>query len=117
MQDEPNRFHAPAHPYSETAERLLREAGRRFRRVEAASADAADQMAQGADWTTMRRADFDRRAPVALIEAASVARPVPATPDAYGTAPLFGSEVPARPAAPRRRAHTDEIQADTLFDV
>lgn len=67
------------------------------------------------DWTAMRRADFDERAPAptALVEVDAVSRPVPAAPDAYGTEPLFGVE-----PAPRRAARPVKAPvppADTLF--
>ncbi|WP_413100849.1 hypothetical protein [Streptomyces sp. Inha503] len=71
----------------------------------------------GPKWSQMGRAEFDGSAPLALIDEATArtgAR-VPATPDAYGTAALFGDEVPARRAAPRRKTQPAEPQGDTLF--
>ncbi|WP_037896857.1 hypothetical protein [Streptomyces sp. NRRL S-920] len=65
----------------------------------------------------MERADFDRRASRALIDERAVlagAR-VPAVPDQYGTAALFGDEMPARQAVPRRRVPAEPPQADALF--
>ncbi|MFI1201684.1 hypothetical protein ACH4VR_19895 [Streptomyces sp. NPDC020883] len=69
------------------------------------------------DWRQMGRSDFDESAPLALVDerAARAGARVPATPDAYGTAALFGDEVPpARRAAPRR-APSKEPQPDALF--
>ncbi|MGC5042424.1 hypothetical protein ACLQ16_03805 [Streptomyces albidoflavus] len=71
----------------------------------------------GRDWRQMGRADFEVSAPLALVDA-STARAgarVPATPDAYGTAALFGDEVPVRRAAPRRRVQVEPPQPDSLF--
>ncbi|WP_037818515.1 hypothetical protein [Streptomyces sp. NRRL S-146] len=71
----------------------------------------------GSDWSRMRRGEFDESAPLTLIDerAARAGARVPATPDAYGTAALFGDEVPpARRAAPRR-TRTEEPQPDALF--
>ena len=71
---------------------------------------------QGQDWTAMRRADFDEGAPLALVEAEEVKRPVLAVPDAYGTDALFGDE-PVGRRAPRasRPAPAPAPDADTLF--
>ncbi|MFJ9416656.1 hypothetical protein ACIRPT_21040 [Streptomyces sp. NPDC101227] len=65
----------------------------------------------------MGRADFDTSAPPSLVDesTARAGAPVPATPDAYGTAALFGDETPVRRAAPRRRAQAEQPQADALF--
>ncbi|MFE0058746.1 hypothetical protein [Streptomyces sp. NPDC059003] len=69
------------------------------------------------DWKEMGRADFDESAPLALADegTARAGARVPATPDAYGTAALFGDETPVRRAAPRRRAGRMEPQSDALF--
>ncbi|MFJ1552781.1 hypothetical protein [Streptomyces mirabilis] len=116
VQDEPHRLHAPAHPYSEAAEQELREAGRAFRRVEADGADAADRAAQGMDWSVMRRADFDEQAPLALVDADAVTRPVLAVPDACGTEALFGeAPTPKRPTRTRVPAPTSTQNTGTLF--
>lgn len=71
----------------------------------------------GRDWRQMGRADFDESAPLALVDehAARAGARVPATPDAYGTAALFGNETPARRTAPRRRAQAEQPQPDALF--
>ncbi|RLU79986.1 hypothetical protein CTZ27_35790 [Streptomyces griseocarneus] len=65
----------------------------------------------------MGRADFDKSAPLALVDerAARAGVRVPALPDAYGTAALFGDEVPVRRSAPRRRAQAEPPQVDVLF--
>ncbi|GHE64618.1 MULTISPECIES: hypothetical protein [Streptomyces] len=52
------------------------------------------------DWTAMTPGDFDRDAPLCL-NVGTGPTPVPAEPDEYGTAPLFGDEAPMRRAAPR----------------
>ncbi|MEU2991757.1 hypothetical protein ACPCAJ_16255 [Streptomyces griseoincarnatus] len=55
------------------------------------------------DWTAMTPGDFDSEAPLCLnVGTGPVV--VPAEPDEYGTAPLFGDEVPERRPAPRRTA-------------
>lgn len=71
---------------------------------------------QGRDWTRMKRADFDPSAPLALVDADAVCRPVPAVPDACGTEALFGEDPkPARPRRTRMPAPTPTEDADTLF--
>lgn len=52
----------------------------------------------------MTPGDFDSDAPLCL-NVGSGPVVVPAEPDEYGTAPLFGQEPPARPLRPRRPAH------------
>ncbi|MFG2141909.1 hypothetical protein [Streptomyces sp. NPDC048650] len=71
----------------------------------------------GRDWNQMARADFDESTPLALVDegTARAGARVPATPDAYGTAALFGDETPVRSAAPRRRAQHEQPQPDALF--
>lgn len=71
----------------------------------------------GRDWRQMRRADFDDSAPPALFDKTTgrAGARVPATPDAYGTAALFGDEIPARQTAARRAAQREQPQADGLF--
>ncbi|WP_435244296.1 hypothetical protein [Streptomyces sioyaensis] len=71
----------------------------------------------GHDWRQMGRGDFDASVPLSLVDedAARAGVRVPATPDAYGTAALFGDETPVRRAAPRRRAQHEQPQADALF--
>lgn len=70
----------------------------------------------GTDWRQMGRADFDESAPLALVDerAARAGARVPAEPDAYGTAALFGDEGRVRRTAPRRTTDRPP-QADTLF--
>ncbi|MFE9993465.1 hypothetical protein [Streptomyces avermitilis] len=71
---------------------------------------------QGRDWTRMARADFDDSAPLALVDADAVGRPVPAVPDECGTEALFGED-PTPVRAPRTRVPvpTSTEDADTLF--
>ncbi len=53
------------------------------------------------DWTDMTPGDFDREAPLCLnVGTGPVV--VPAEPDEYGTAPLFGQEAAGRRPGPRR---------------
>ncbi|MFG2679634.1 hypothetical protein [Streptomyces sp. NPDC048392] len=56
---------------------------------------------QDREWVAMTRGDFDRDAPLVLNVGTGPAA-VPAEPDEYGTAPLFGQTAPA-PGTPRRR--------------
>lgn len=68
------------------------------------------------DWRSMRRADFDPDAPLALVDAERVPRAVPAVPDRVGTEALFGEAlVQRRPAARRSPAPGPAVEADTLF--
>ncbi|MEU3899860.1 hypothetical protein [Streptomyces sp. NPDC045251] len=55
---------------------------------------------QDREWVAMTPGDFDRDAPLVLNVGTGPAT-VPAEPDEYGTAPLFGEKTPA-PTAPRR---------------
>ncbi|MFE2184149.1 hypothetical protein [Streptomyces sp. NPDC059455] len=74
--------------------------------------------AQGRDWTGMRRADFDDGAPLALMDADTVARPVLAVPDQYGTEALFGDEPTSRRATRSHGpAHAPAQEPDTLFTL
>ncbi|MGA5127789.1 hypothetical protein ACWCV2_17030 [Streptomyces pseudogriseolus] len=66
---------------------------------------------QGRDWTRMKRTDFDDSAPLALVDAADVGRPVPAVPDECGTEPLFGE-----PAQPKGKARTRRPAATVTED-
>ncbi|GAA2272914.1 hypothetical protein GCM10010415_44940 [Streptomyces atrovirens] len=53
------------------------------------------------DWTDMTPGDFDLDAPLCLnVGTGPVV--VPAEPDEYGTAPLFGEETPVPGPGPRR---------------
>jgi len=75
---------------------------------------AAD--AQGIDWSTMQRADFDPAAPLALVDARAVTRRVEAVAHTNGTDALFGDEPTARRAARTRRpAVASAPQDDALF--
>ncbi|WP_318215939.1 hypothetical protein [Streptomyces sp. SCL15-6] len=55
---------------------------------------------QDREWTAMTPGDFDREAPLRLNVGTGPAA-VPAEPDEYGTAPLFGDTPPER-TTPRR---------------
>ncbi|WP_217251155.1 hypothetical protein [Streptomyces sp. AC602_WCS936] len=55
---------------------------------------------QDREWVAMTPGDFDRDAPLVLNVGTGPAT-VPAEPDEYGTAPLFGETVPVR-TVPRR---------------
>ncbi|MGW8066257.1 hypothetical protein ACVV2G_29265 [Streptomyces ziwulingensis] len=55
---------------------------------------------QDREWTAMTPGDFDLDAPLVLNVGTGPAA-VPAEPDEYGTAPLFGDTAPA-PSTPRR---------------
>lgn len=67
------------------------------------------------EWTAMTPGDFDRDAPLCL-NVGTGPTPVPAEPDEYGTAPLFGDEAPTRPAAPRpARRRGARVEQDRLF--
>ncbi|MFF9192588.1 hypothetical protein [Streptomyces rochei] len=68
----------------------------------------------GRDWTRMTPDDFDRDAALRLdVDAGPAA--IPAVPDEFGTAPLFGDET----AGPRRRGPerrpTAPVDQDGLF--
>ncbi|WP_245962265.1 hypothetical protein [Streptomyces ardesiacus] len=68
------------------------------------------------DWTAMTHADFDEGAPLALVEADAVGRPVLAVPDACGTEALFGEPpAPARRTRARVPAATPSEDTGTLF--
>ncbi|MEU0227406.1 hypothetical protein ABZ177_24050 [Streptomyces sp. NPDC006284] len=56
---------------------------------------------QDREWVAMTPGDFDLEAPLVLNVGTGPAT-VPAEPDEYGTAPLFGDADPA-PSAPRRK--------------
>lgn len=67
------------------------------------------------DWSTMTRADFDPSAPLALVDARAVKRPV-AVPHQNGTDALFGDEPTSRRAPlARRPANGETPQPDALF--
>lgn len=72
--------------------------------------------AQGRDWIAMRRADFDPDAPLALVDADTLTRPVLAVPDAFGTEALFGDAPTGRRATRTRGpAVSPDPQPDALF--
>ncbi|CAL9665329.1 hypothetical protein LMJ38_19205 [Streptomyces sp. R1] len=56
---------------------------------------------QDREWVAMTPGDFDRDAPLVLNVSTGPAT-VPAEPDEYGTAPLFGETAPA-PGTRRRK--------------
>ncbi|MEN8656306.1 hypothetical protein ABCR94_38480 [Streptomyces sp. 21So2-11] len=68
----------------------------------------------GKDWTGMGHAEFDESAPNQLPVPAGPVR-IPAKPDAYGTAALFGEAVPEpqprreRPVRPGDADGQDEL--------
>ncbi|MFC9280907.1 hypothetical protein [Streptomyces collinus] len=71
---------------------------------------------QGRDWTRMKRADFDDSAPLDLVDADAVSRPVPAVPHQNGTDALFGQDpAPARPRRTRTPAPAPTEDTATLF--
>ncbi|MEE1764470.1 hypothetical protein [Streptomyces sp. SP18BB07] len=68
------------------------------------------------NWSAMTHADFDGTAPLALVDADAVRRPVPAVPDACGTEALFGDDpAPKRAPRTRRPAATPTQDTGTLF--
>ncbi|GGX85708.1 hypothetical protein [Streptomyces minutiscleroticus] len=69
---------------------------------------------EGPEWAAMTPSDFDRDAPLCLNVRGGTAA-VPAEPDEYGTAPLFGSESPARSAPRRARRPTAPADQGRLF--
>ncbi|MFB6629947.1 hypothetical protein ACFCWY_08635 [Streptomyces sp. NPDC056362] len=70
---------------------------------------------QGRDWSAMTRADFDPSAPLAMVDAGAVKRPL-AVPHRNGTDALFGDEpTSSRASRARRPAVGGPPQADALF--
>ncbi|WP_224350519.1 hypothetical protein [Streptomyces olivaceus] len=68
------------------------------------------------DWTAMTHADFDDSAPLALVDADAVGRPVLAVPDPCGTEALFGEPpAPARRTRARMPAAPPAEDTGTLF--
>ncbi|MFJ8542539.1 hypothetical protein ACIRFH_11075 [Streptomyces sp. NPDC093586] len=57
---------------------------------------------QDREWTAMTPGDFDREAPLRL-NVGTGPTVVPAEPDEYGTAPLFGDTAPERATSRRGR--------------
>lgn len=69
---------------------------------------------QGREWAAMTPDDFDRDAPL-VLNVGTGPTVVPAEPDEYGTAPLFGEAAPARPTPrPGRRTVAPPTQ-ERLF--
>ncbi|GGL93593.1 hypothetical protein GCM10010129_41840 [Streptomyces fumigatiscleroticus] len=66
------------------------------------------------DWTAMTPGDFDRDAPL-LLNVGTGPAPVPAEPDEYGTAPLFGERAPDRRARRSARRRAAEPEQGRLF--
>jgi hypothetical protein len=62
----------------------------------------------------MTPGDFDREAPLVLNVGTGPAT-VPAEPDEYGTAPLFGETAPVRPAQRRNRRGRPAPAQERLF--
>ncbi|KAF2775512.1 hypothetical protein STPH2_0171 [Streptomyces sp. KO7888] len=62
----------------------------------------------------MTPGDFDRDAPLVLNVSTGPAT-VPAEPDEYGTAPLFGETAPASGARPRARRGRPADGQERLF--
>lgn len=70
----------------------------------------------GPDWSAMPRSDFDPNAPLALVDARAVHRPVLAVPDACGTEALFGEEPASKPPARQAQpALGPAYETDALF--
>ncbi|MEU5624649.1 MULTISPECIES: hypothetical protein [Streptomyces] len=69
---------------------------------------------QDRDWVAMTPGDFDRDAPLVLNVGTGPAT-VPAEPDEYGTAPLFGETAPASGARPRGRRGRPAPGQERLF--
>ncbi|MFH9570712.1 hypothetical protein [Streptomyces sp. NPDC017230] len=69
---------------------------------------------QDREWVAMTPGDFDRDAPL-VLNVGTGPTTVPAEPDEYGTAPLFGDTAPA-PSAPRRNRRSGPSAAqERLF--
>ncbi|MFG2545046.1 hypothetical protein ACGFOM_21660 [Streptomyces sp. NPDC048594] len=69
---------------------------------------------QDREWVAMTPGDFDRDAPLVLNVGTGPAT-VPAEPDEYGTAPLFGEETPAPGTRPRNRRGRSAPAQERLF--
>ncbi|MFE5602128.1 hypothetical protein ACFQ8O_23425 [Streptomyces coelicoflavus] len=69
---------------------------------------------QDREWVAMTPGDFDRDAPLVLNVSTGPAT-VPAEPDEYGTAPLFGETAPASSARPRARRGRPADGQERLF--
>ncbi|MFF4408552.1 hypothetical protein ACFY1P_21690 [Streptomyces sp. NPDC001407] len=75
--------------------------------------DATTTASPRPDWTSMGRAAFDAEAPNELPVPAVVR--VIASPDRYGTAPLFGEEPP--PPRPTAKQPAPDEGQDALFSL
>ncbi|MGW2129274.1 hypothetical protein [Streptomyces coelicoflavus] len=69
---------------------------------------------QDREWVAMTPGDFDRDAPLVLNVSTGPAT-VPAEPDEYGTAPLFGETAPTSGARPRARRGRPADGQERLF--
>ncbi|GHI99073.1 MULTISPECIES: hypothetical protein [Streptomyces] len=69
---------------------------------------------QDREWVAMTPGDFDVEAPLVLNVGTGPAT-VPAEPDEYGTAPLFGEAAPAPGTRPRGRRGRPAPGQQTLF--
>ncbi|MGW4544901.1 hypothetical protein ACWEN4_00770 [Streptomyces violaceorubidus] len=69
---------------------------------------------QDRDWVAMTPGDFDRDAPLVLNVGTGPAT-VPAEPDEYGTAPLFGETAPVPGTRPRHRRGRPTARQERLF--
>ncbi|WP_406010298.1 hypothetical protein OG440_32475 [Streptomyces sp. NBC_00637] len=69
---------------------------------------------QKREWPAMTPADFDRDVPLRLNVGTGPV-PVPAEPDEYGTAPLFGTKPPARQPVRRAECRSDPVEQQELF--
>ncbi|CAL9667956.1 hypothetical protein [Streptomyces sp. enrichment culture] len=69
---------------------------------------------QDREWVAMTPGDFDLDAPLVLNVGTGPAT-VPAEPDEYGTAPLFGETAPAPGTRPRNRRGRHAPGQQTLF--
>ncbi|MEU4142705.1 hypothetical protein [Streptomyces parvulus] len=69
---------------------------------------------QDREWVAMTPGDFDRDAPLVLNVGTGPAT-VPAEPDEYGTAPLFGEEAPAPGSRPGGRRGRSAPAQERLF--
>ncbi|MGW2550039.1 hypothetical protein [Streptomyces sp. NPDC001635] len=70
---------------------------------------------QGRNWAAMTAADFDEGAPLELLDAGTVSRPVLAVAHSNGTDALFGEAPRQRGAARRTPAPGPADDTATLF--
>ncbi|WP_217141638.1 hypothetical protein [Streptomyces sp. AC627_RSS907] len=69
---------------------------------------------QDREWVAMTPGDFDLDAPLVLNVGTGPVT-VPAEPDEYGTAPLFGDPAPAPGTSRRNRRHGTSPAQERLF--